>query len=722
MGIFEQLEGMEEIVDDFVVETNELVEQLNEDLLLLEEQVDDDELVNRVFRAFHTIKGTSGFLDFTTCVNVAHAAEDILNKVRNKTLKPNSYTIDVLLETVDWIKGFVTDVANREEKDYDVSDLVNRLEKIAAGDQTAPSSRQEASAEESPKADTTPTEPKESAGELEAPPELVKEFTDEADELLGMLTNELLELENNETPELVNKLFRAFHTLKGNSGLLGLEEMATVAHRAEDLLGKIREGKLHVTSQMVDILLQVTDFFKDVVDQVRQGNRPTGSVEQLIQGLDAVYAPAESTEAASSKPAQTKPERSSSKKKSKTSSTKIESTIRVDVERLNNLMNLAGELVLEKNRLQRVAFELNQRFAGMKEVGDLDSVNNSLGYITTEIQQSVMQMRMLPISNVFRRFPRLVRDLSREKHKEIELILQGEDTELDRSVIELIGDPLVHLLRNSIDHGIEEPEERVKKGKPRQGKIVLNAYQEGNQIVIEVEDDGRGIDPEKVKAKAIEKGLVTEEELRTWSKREIINLIFKPGFSTAKVVSDVSGRGVGMDVVNSNISKLNGTIEILTEVGQGTKMIIKLPLTLAIQSGMVVKVYDELYIIPLISISETLRLTPDMLSSIKGRQVFRLRDEVLPVIRLDELLEVPKVDTNHQGEYIVVVNVAEKRVGLVVSHLLGQEETVVKPLGRVMGKAPYITGATIRGDGRVCLILDVPSILENFSRSKDIAA
>ncbi len=714
MGMYDELGDMAEILDDFVIETNELIEQLNQDLLLIENS-SDNEVINRIFRAFHTIKGTSGFLSFDKCTELAHASEDLLNKVRNGELNPNPEIVDVLLDSSDWFKMFMGDVENRVERDYDIDDLISALAKILKGESKA------VAAIASPEQMGTTL-----INELPAlvegiPPELIEEFVTESNELIETVGNELMSLEiEPDNQNIVNEIFRVFHTLKGNSGMVGLHQMAEIAHKSEDILGKLRDKQLETSTFMVDTLLNSVDYMRTVLEEVRSNDLKAHDTSEIYRNLHSllgekytetpkIVVKAKEAEATSPK----KQEEPQSKKR-------VDQTIRVDVNRLDNLMNIAGELVLEKNRLLQVSHLLKQSHPGNKEVGDLDSLNNSLGFITTEIQESVMQMRMLPIANVFRKFPRMVRDLAKEKSKEINLAISGEETELDRSVIEAIGDPMIHLLRNALDHGIETPEVREQKGKPREGTISLNAFQEGNQIVIEIKDDGAGIDPERVLAKALERGMFAAEEAAMMKPKDIINLIFKPGFSTAEKITDVSGRGVGMDVVNTNISRLNGIVEIESTVNEGSTIIIKLPLTLTIMTGMVVRVCDEMYIIPLIAISETLRLDPATVSSVKGHEVLTLRRSVLPILHLDRLLNVPQTEQLNGDKYIVVVSVADKRLGLVVSSLLGQAETVVKPLGQALGKVKYFAGATLRGDGRVSLILDVSQILE--SGIEDIGA
>ena len=375
-------------------------------------------------------------------------------------------------------------------------------------------------------------------------------------------------------------------------------------------------------------------------------------------------------------------------------------------------MNLIGELVLGKNRLLKIYDDVEERYEGEQFLEELNQVVSSISLVTTDLQIAVMKTRMLPIGKVFNKFPRMVRDLARELHKEIELIISGEETELDKSIVEEIGDPLVHIIRNSCDHGIEPPEERIKMGKPPKGTIWLKAYNEGNHIIIEIVDDGRGMDPEVLKQKALEKGIISEKEADQMSDKEAYMLIFKPGFSTAAKVTNVSGRGVGMDVVKSNIEKLNGIIEIDSEKGKGTTLKLKIPLTLAIIQSLLVSVQEEFYAVPLASVLETVRITPDEIQSVEGRSVLRLRDEVLPLVHLADIFDVERVFSMGEHAYVVIIGLAESKLGLIVDSLVGQEEIVIKSLGEYLKGVDGIAGATIRGDGRVTLIVDVGALMD----------
>jgi len=395
----------------------------------------------------------------------------------------------------------------------------------------------------------------------------------------------------------------------------------------------------------------------------------------------------------------------------KEAASSMEQTIRVEVKRLDHLMNLIGELVLGKNRLLKIYDDVEERYEGEKFLEELNQVVSSISLVTTDLQIAVMKTRMLPIAKVFNKFPRMVRDLSRELGKQIELEISGEETELDKSIVEEIGDPLVHIIRNSCDHGIEDGATRRAKGKPEGGLIQLKAYNEGNHIVIEITDDGKGLDPDLLRSKAIEKGMISEREADGMSDKEAFALIFRPSLSTAKVVTNVSGRGVGMDVVKTNIEKLNGIIDVDSELGQGTVIKLKIPLTLAIIQALLVGAQEEYYAIPLASVLETVRIPLDEIYTIEGKNVLRLRDEVLSLVRLSDIFGVKQVYEGGEHTYVVVIGLAESKLGVVVDTLVGQEEIVIKSLGDYLQGIEGIAGATIRGDGRVTLIVDVAALM-----------
>ncbi|MDR2105362.1 MAG: response regulator [Deferribacteraceae bacterium] len=542
--------------------------------------------------------------------------------------------------------------------------------------------------------------------------ELIGDFIVETTEIIETLDQDLVELEHRKTDlELLNKIFRGAHTMKGSSSFLGFDKLSAVTHHAEEILNRLRKGEVHVTPEMMDVLLEFVDVIKKILNDIKAGTDTT-EVENIIEKLklanEGKLSPTSDHPARAQEPAKAAVSDGAQVKKAAVS---MEQTLRVDVGRLDTLMELVGELVLTRNRIAQLSISLEKKFENEYLVEQLAETTSQIGRITTELQLAVMKTRMVPIGKTFNKFPRMVRDLSREKNKEIELIITGEETELDKSVVEEIGDPLIHMIRNSVDHGVEDPDIREQLGKPRKGNVWLSAYHEGNHIVIEIKDDGNGLDAEKLKKKAVEKKVITAEEAAAMDKDTAHALIFRPGFSTAEKITNISGRGVGMDVVKTNIEKLNGLINIETEVGGGTKFQLKLPLTLAIIQALFVESAGENFAVPLSSIIETVRVHINEVHSFEGREVLKLRDTVLSLLRLNEVFDLES--PVHEELYVVVVGIAEKRIGLIVDKLVGQEEIVIKSLGDYLGENNAgIAGATIMGDGRVRLIIDVAGVIE----------
>ena len=640
------MDDMKEIMEDFLIEAFELIEQIDHDLVELESNPEDLELLNRIFRVAHTVKGSSSFLNFDVLTELTHHMEDVLNKARKGELKITPDIMDVVLESVDMMKGLlesIRDNGSDSAAGIDIKNICVRLTQISEGE--APSAAAEAPAAPSPE---PVKEPEPVAPAVEAAPEV-------SDAELSKLSDSEVEAE------------------------------------IERLL-KVRKAE----------------------DQARRASKGIApkSPEEIAPAASAAPAPAP-------KPAPSR-ERDADKKvpaASSSSAVAQEQTIRVEVKRLDHLMNLIGELVLGKNRLLKIYDDVEERYEGEKFLEELNQVVSSLSLVTTDIQLAVMKTRMLPIAKVFNKFPRMIRDLSRDLGKQIDLEISGEETELDKSIVEEIGDPLVHIIRNSCDHGIEDPETRKAMGKPEKGLVQLKAYNEGNHIVVEIVDDGKGLDADMLKSKSIEKGIITEREADAMSEKEAFGLIFKPGFSTAAKVTNVSGRGVGMDVVKTNIEKLNGIIDIESEVGKGTVMKLKIPLTLAIIQSLLVGTQEEFYAIPLASVLETVRVPIDDIYTIDGKNVLRLRDEVLSLVRLSDVFGVEKVFDGGDHTYVVIIGVAEAKLGIIVDTLVGQEEIVIKSMGDYLQNIPGIAGATIRGDGRVTLIIDVGAMME---MAKDI--
>jgi len=550
--------------------------------------------------------------------------------------------------------------------------------------------------------------------------EIINEFIVEAEEILEQIDPLFVELENKgQDPEIINEIFRGMHTLKGAAGFLGFQNVVDVAHRAETILKKVREGEISISPELTDAILKAVDTLKILIAHIKAKEEPTENIQPVLDLLDKALEKASQKEVSEpQEPVEKITELEHKEVETKTTEPKEPqapkekekekevSTLRVDIARIDKVMDLAGEIVLARNRLLNLSNKLEAKYGGDEHIEGLVETTAFLDRVTSDLQLAVMKMRMQPLQKVFVKFPRMVRDLARTLGKEVDLEIIGEDTEVDKSVIEHIGDPLVHIIRNSIDHGIELPEERVAKGKPSKGKIVINAYQKGTQIVIDISDDGKGIDYEAVKAKAITKGLITLEEAEKMSEEAIINLIFLPGFSTKDVSTELSGRGVGMDVVKSNVAKLNGYVEIFTEKDKGTTFRISLPLTLAIIQAMMVQVGDEIYAIPQSMIEETLRIGINEIKEVTGQRVLTIRNRVLPLFMLNEILGTSgSAETDRK--YILVASVGDRRFCISVDSVLGQEEIVIKTINGVDSEECGIMGATITGDGKVVLILDL---------------
>lgn len=593
--------------------------------------------------------------------------------------------------------------------------------------------------------------------------EIVESFIVETKEILDKLDVDLVEMEKRpDDTELLNSVFRHFHTIKGTSSFLGLDKLTGVTHKGEDILNKLRRGEVILTSTIMDALLNAYDKMKSLLFSIEEFQNEDIEVEATIKDLTdliltlensgtvtttkkavkkskkkvAKRESAENTKEISKKISEEvldneklvndendetdeEPELNKSKvqktdedKSKQETSKKVENSIRVDVERLDELLNIVSELVLGRNRLAQVNSEFALENEGTKFSRDFFDVTKQIDLMTNELQLVVMKTRMIKIGKVFNKFPRLVRDLSRDAKKQINIIIKGEETELDKTLIEEINDPLVHLVRNSVDHGIETPERRKELGKDPTGTLTLSAEHEGNNIIITIEDDGKGIDPEVIKNKAVAKGLISAERAKELSRQEILNLIFLPGFSTAEVVTNISGRGVGMDVVKTNVTKLRGIINVESTAGTGTKIIIKLPLTLAIIPGMIVKVKEQSIVIPLNTVLEVLRVHRENIYSINQKPVIKMRDSVLPLVSVEEILfGNENIDENKIWQYVVVVGIAEKRYGIKVDGLVGQKEVVIKSLGNYFGKIQGIAGSTIMGDGSVVMIVDINELL-----------
>ncbi|WP_154456356.1 chemotaxis histidine kinase/response regulator CheAY2 [Helicobacter pylori] len=660
------MDDLQEIMEDFLIEAFEMNEQLDQDLVELEHNPEDLDLLNRIFRVAHTIKGSSSFLNLNILTHLTHNMEDVLNRARKGEIKITPDIMDVVLRSIDLMKTLLVTIRDtgsdtNNGKENEIEEAVKQLQAITSQNLEGT---------------------KETSGTKEAPQkENEKEVKKEAKK------ENIKENQENKAKAPTAENSASDNPLADEPDLdytnMSAEE---VEAEIERLLNKRQEAD------------------KERRAQKKQEAKPKQEVAPKTE--------IPKTETPKAPKTETKAKAKADTEENKAPSIGVEQTVRVDVRRLDHLMNLIGELVLGKNRLIRIYSDVEERYDGEKFLEELNQVVSSISAVTTDLQLAVMKTRMQPVGKVFNKFPRMVRDLSRELGKSIELIIEGEETELDKSIVEEIGDPLIHIIRNSCDHGIEPLEERRRLNKPETGKVQLSAYNEGNHIVIKISDDGKGLDPVMLKEKAIEKGVISERDAEGMSDREAFNLIFKPGFSTAKVVSNVSGRGVGMDVVKTNIEKLNGIIEIDSEVGVGTTQKLKIPLTLAIIQALLVGVQEEYYAIPLSSVLETVRISQDEIYTVDGKSVLRLRDEVLSLVRLSDIFKVDAILESNSDVYVVIIGLADQKIGVIVDYLIGQEEVVIKSLGYYLKNTRGIAGATVRGDGKITLIVDVGAMMD----------
>ncbi|MBI5696566.1 MAG: chemotaxis protein CheA [Nitrospirae bacterium] len=558
---------------------------------------------------------------------------------------------------------------------------------------------------------------------------LIQEYLDDARGHLDKLDSSLLDMEKDAAQgdldvELVSDLLGALHTLKGNSGMMGFTGLQKYVHHLESVFKSVLEGRAAMGDELLQGLFEAAAVLRETLDQIEKDPKTPPPMADRIEDLDTMASAAAETGAhggAASGPKDdasgpsVRPSATGRSAPARADSFKYigakSSLLKVDFERLDHLLNLAGELVIHRTKLAQVDMKFKELYGDREMSTELSEAASLINKATSDLQEAIMKVRMLPIRQVFQRFPRMVRDLSRERGKEVELTFKGEATELDKTVIDEIGEPLLHLIRNAVDHGIETPAERIEKRKSPVGEVKLTAAQEGNHIIITVSDDGAGISTERLKAKA--EKVYSHETVEAMGRDNLLELIYEPGFSTAAEVTQVSGRGVGLDVVKKNVARLGGLVEVDSVPDKGTTFTIKLPLTLAIISALMVGSGRELYALPLSSVVESIRIEPSDIHTINSREVVRLRDRVLPLVRLSSLFGVPPSGNGREGRsYVVVVGRAEKKVGLVVDRLMGRQEIVIKALDEYVGECEGIAGATILGDGSVVLILDVAGLVE----------
>lgn len=726
----------EEILQDFLVEAGEILEQLSEQLVELESRPDDADLLNAIFRGFHTVKGGAGFLQLNELVECCHIAENVFDILRKGERRVDAELMDVVLEALDTVNSMFGQVRERSEVTPATPELLAALARLAepaAAD--APAQVAAAPVVEAPaaEADITDTEFEQlldsldavkaqaAAAEQQTQGETVsggsEEITDaEFESLLdqlhgkGQFSSEVAAAEPEASAasvpvsdEITDEEFESLLDQLHGKGTFQTDALPAATAVAE-------------TAHSAAVPANGDDIseheFEALLDQLHGKGKFSGD-SVAAQAPAAVAAPvaakAESKPAAKPVPAAkpAAPARAPAASADKHAVSEAETTVRVDTARLDEIMNMVGELVLVRNRLVRLGLNSGDE-AMSKAVSNLDVV-------TADLQTAVMKTRMQPIKKVFGRFPRLVRDLARQLKKEINLELVGEETDLDKNLVEALADPLVHLVRNAVDHGVEMPDEREATGKARTGRVVLSAEQEGDHILLSISDDGKGMDPNILRAKAVEKGLMDKDAAERLSESDCYNLIFAPGFSTKTEISDVSGRGVGMDVVKTKISQLNGSINIFSAKGQGSKIVIKVPLTLAIMPTLMVMLGNQAFAFPLVNVNEIFHLDLSRTNVVDGQEVVIVRDKALPLFYLKRWLVQGQVHEEQREGHVVILSVGTQRIGFVVDQLVGQEEVVIKPLGKMLQGTPGMSGATITGDGRIALILDVPSMLKRYA-------
>ncbi len=692
----------------FIEETKEHLQTLNEQLLVLEKEPENTNTINEIFRAAHSLKGMAGTMGYKKMQRLTHEMENVFSEIRNEKVRVNAELIDILFRGLDAISNFLDNIiATADEGDGDGEDLPNLLSKYS----------NENSKDNVPAA---PVKSKENHG-MAAAAAVAAETTKEKFKMMKIADHEkkaiIKAADEGKKIYGITVYIRESCILKSARAFLvfkALEEHGDVI-KANPEVQDIEDEHFDFDFSILYISEEEQSRIKNLIMNISEiDDVAVGSFE--IDGMEDSEKDAEEEKeivketAAKTTAVKTAP--AAGKKGQATAAASaakpiVNRSVRIDIEKLDNLMNSVSELIIAKNGL----VSLSTTDSGIANQGSFNEQIEYLERITTELHQSVMKVRMVPIETVFNKFPRMIRDLSKKLGKDMELIMSGEDTELDRTVVDEIGDPLQHLLRNSADHGLEKNSVRIAAGKPEIGSIYLNAFQEGNNVVIEVKDDGAGIDVEKIKKKAIEKNLVTDEQAETLTDKEIIDLMFRPGFSTADVVSDVSGRGVGLDVVKTKIEALGGDVEAKTTQGQGSSFTIRLPLTLAIIQALMVELGTEKYAIPLGSIQTIEDVPFKDIKYVQTKPVISLRGTVIPLISLDDILQVPKEDTKSETFTVVIVRKGDKQAGLIVDNLIGQLEIVIKSIGKYINNSKLISGATILGDGEIALILDVNALL-----------
>ncbi len=725
----------DEILQDFLVEGGEILEELNEQLVDLEQTPDDPDLLNAVFRGFHTIKGGAGFLNIEALVEVCHSAENVFDVLRQGKRHVNADLMDAVLQVIDAVNAMFAGIQEGVEPEHVEPALIDTLNRLAVPEDEEPAAEAEASAAEIPAEEESPAM---SSNAEEALDELLSVAS--SDEPVAAGGDDITE------EEFENLLDELHGEGKFTAPAAGAAKTTAAAASAgtdkseeiseeefENLLDELHgKGKFKAPAKQDKPVAsakpsadEITeDEFESLLDDIHGKGKfkapdpasqtPAAKAPaKAAKPAEPVKKAAPAKKAAAKPKAEEKPAAKPEVKKAPAAAAKsppAETTVRVDTQRLDDIMNMVGELVLVRNRLATLKASMENE--------EVATVVSNLDVVTSDLQLAVMKTRMQPIKKVFGRFPRVVRDLARSLNKEIDLEMEGEDTDLDKNLVEALADPLVHLVRNSVDHGIEMPDDREAAGKPRKGRVLLSALQEGDHIVLSIMDDGKGMDAEVLRGLAVERGMMDAEAAARLDNKECYNLIFHPGFSTKKEISDISGRGVGMDVVKTRIAQMNGSVEVDSEMGKGSIITVKLPLTLAILPTLMVMLGRQPFALPLASVVEIFNLDLTKTNIVDGQLTIRVRGRALPLFYLREWLikDGAPPDYSDGGGHVVIVNVANVQVGLVVDHLIGQEEVVIKPLGALLQGLEGMAGATITGDGNIALIMDVPGLMRKYAK------
>ena len=730
----------DEILQDFLVEGGEILEELNEQLVDLEQTPDDPDLLNAVFRGFHTIKGGAGFLNIEALVEVCHSAENVFDVLRQGKRHVDADLMDAVLQVIDLVNVMFTGIQEGIEPRHADPALIQTLNNLAVPEGEAP--QPEAAQADAAEVNQQVEPQAKPQATLESQPAMATSAEEALDELLSVAGSDEPEtaaggddITEEEFEKLLDELHGEGKFSSSNQSAAGQQQQAKPAAPSEDisedefesLLDELHgKGKFTAPAPAVKQAVKqqespkandgnkasseeiTEDEFEDLLDELHG----KGKFSKPAEAVKKTAAPAQPA----AKKVEPKPAPAPAKAENKKApaampkSPPAETTVRVDTQRLDDIMNMVGELVLVRNRLATLKASMENE--------EVAAVVSNLDVVTSDLQLAVMKTRMQPIKKVFGRFPRVVRDLARSLNKEIDLEMEGEDTDLDKNLVEALADPLVHLVRNSVDHGIEMPDEREAKGKPRKGRVLLSALQEGDHIVLSIMDDGKGMDAEVLRGLAVERGMMDAEAASRLDNKECYNLIFQPGFSTKKEISDISGRGVGMDVVKTRIAQMNGSVEVDSEPGRGSLITVKLPLTLAILPTLMIKLSEQPFALPLASVVEIFNLDLSKTNTVDGQLTIRVRERALPLFYLREWLiqNGEPVDYSNGEGHVVVVNVANVQVGLVVDHLIGQEEVVIKPLGALLQGLEGMAGATITGDGNIALIMDVPGLMRKYAK------